>query len=62
MLGHRQKEENQAIVPGRNSPWEVKQLGRFFSSDGVDVEGVLAKLLVFLECSDCDTTETKSKA
>ena len=31
---------------------EVKQVGRFFSSDGGDVEGVLANLLIFLECSD----------
>jgi hypothetical protein len=31
---------------------EVKQAGRFFSSDGGDGEGVLANLLIFLECSD----------
>ena len=29
---------------------EVKQAGRFFSSDGGD--GVQANLLIFLECSD----------
>ena len=31
---------------------EVKQVGRFFSSDVGDGEGVLTNLIIFLECSD----------
>ena len=37
--------------PGINSPSD-KQSGRLLTSDVVDGEVVLAKLLVFLECSD----------
>ena len=36
-----------------------KQFGRYFSSDVVDGEGVLAKLLVFLECSDSHYIDKK---
>ena len=49
----RSSREHLAKASGIKLPLdEVKQLSRFFSSDVVDGEGVLAKLLVFLECSD----------
>ena len=41
------------------TPPSGKQLGRFSSSDVVDGELVLAKLLVFLECSDSHYIDKK---
>ena len=59
MVGRRTPKITKPLYPWLKTPPSGKQLGRFFSSDGVDGEVVLAKLLVFLECSDSHYIDKK---
>ena len=59
--GRRNPKDHKAIrsLAQNSSLASGKQFGRYFSSDVVDGEGVLAKLLVFLECSDSHYIDNK---